>query len=47
MLTIFIIKTTASGTGIKLRSLSEPPEPNPETWYKSKDIINFIKQELR
>ncbi len=44
--TIFIIKTTANGNGIKLRSLSEPSEPNPETWYRSADIINFIKQEL-
>jgi hypothetical protein len=41
--TISLIKTGNSNP--KVRFLSEPEEPNEQTWYKVKDIKEFIEKE--
>lgn len=40
---IYILKT--GGKKLKLRSLQEPDNPNKETWYRVKDIKEFINEE--
>ena len=40
---IFIVKT--GGKKVKFRSLQEPEEPNDKTWYRTKDIKDFINRE--
>ena len=40
---IYILKT--GGKKLKLRSLQEPENPNEKTWYRVKDIKEFINKE--
>ena len=43
--TIFVIHSNIGARKPKLRLLADPPEPNDKTWYKVKDIRNFIDRE--
>jgi thiol-disulfide isomerase/thioredoxin len=43
--TISLIKTYVNDTKPKIRVLPDPGEPNENTWYRVKDIHQFIKEE--
>lgn len=40
-----ITKVNVKNNKTKISVMPEPPNPNPETWYRSSEIINFIKEE--
>tara|TARA_B100000989_G_scaffold298443_1_gene287821 strand:- start:2539 stop:2871 length:333 start_codon:yes stop_codon:yes gene_type:complete len=43
--TISLIKTYVDEKKPMVRVLSDPDKPNEQTWYRIKDIRNFIKEE--
>lgn len=43
--TIFVIHSHVGNRPATLRLLQDPEEPNEKTWYKVKDIKNFIDTE--
>ena len=43
--TISLIKVTGRKTDPKIRIMPEPDSPNDETWYRAKDIKDFIEKE--
>ncbi|MBT6675179.1 MAG: thioredoxin family protein [Proteobacteria bacterium] len=40
-----ITKIKIQDKNSKITVMPEPQNPNPETWYKTREIINFIQQE--
>ncbi len=43
--TISVIKTTTDNSSPSIRVLADPDEPHEHTWYRIRDIRNFIKEE--
>lgn len=43
--TIALMRTTSTPQKPKIRIMRDPEEPNDKTWYRTKDIRNFIDKE--